>query len=218
MFKNEHIFEFYLKNNNKKERKENEQLSQASKKVLSCVIALGYDSEYKDLYFDLEKVIQMIMYQNTDYNMLLTKEKIDELLAELNQNKTIESQIANKCINFNELLTDEETNQILKDLYQNFLILSETPRISHMLYLEPYHFFKGYENVLEHIYGTLLLALGIKSEYNYFLDYKRLFSTLLLHETDEIILGDSPCDLSSRLSELSDESKTAISEVLNELK
>ena len=55
--------------------------------------------------------------------------------------------------------------------------------------------FEGYENVLDHIYGTLLLALGIQSEYKYCLDYEKLFSTLLLHETDEIVLGDDLCKL-----------------------
>ena len=64
MFKNENIFEFYLKNNNKKEKKENEQISEASKKVLACIIALGYESEYQELNFDIEKVIEMINEPN----------------------------------------------------------------------------------------------------------------------------------------------------------
>lgn len=215
MYKNEHIFEFYLKNNNKKEKKENETLSEASKKVLACIVALGYDSENSEVCFNVEKVIHMIMFDNANYNMLLTKENIDNLLEELKENKTLEAQVANKCMNYETL---DNESEIINRLYSNFKKLSETPRISHMLYLEPYYFYKGFENVLEHIYGTLLLALGIKSEYNYYLNYNKLYSTLLIHETDEIIIGDSPCEINTRSSELSDESREAISEILKELK
>ena len=35
MYKNDNIFEFYLKNNNKKDKKESEDLSEASRKILS---------------------------------------------------------------------------------------------------------------------------------------------------------------------------------------
>ncbi len=217
MYKNEHIFEFYLKNNNKKDKKNNEELTEASKKILSCIIALGYESEYPEYQIDIEKVIHMIMFENTEYNMLLTKDKISEILDELRDNKTKEAQIANKCLSL-DMFDESDKEQIIKRLYEKYMTLAQTPRLSHIMYLEPYYFFKGYENVLEHIYGTMLLAIGIKSEYNYFLDYKRLYSTLLLHETDEIILGDSLCDLSQKTSELTDESKTAISEVLSELR
>lgn len=218
MYKNENIFEFYLKNNNKKEKRENETLSEASSKVLACIVALGYDSEEINVSFDIEKVIRMIMFENANYNMLSTKEKIDELLVELKSNETVEAQVANKCIRYSNTADEKNKNEVVDRLYRNFLKLSETPRISHMLHLEPYYFFKGFENVLEHIYGTLLLAIAIKNEYNYFLNYKKLYSTLLIHETDEIIIGDAPCDLITKYKEIDEESKYAISEVLKELK
>ena len=61
MYKNDNIFEFYLKNNNKKDKKESEDLSEASRKILSCILALGYNSECQELEFDIEKVIKMII-------------------------------------------------------------------------------------------------------------------------------------------------------------
>ena len=88
MYKNEHIFEFYLYNNNKKDKKESDEISEASRKILSCILALYYDSEYSSC-FDTEKVIKMIILQNTKYNMLSTKEEIEKLLEELNQNTPI---------------------------------------------------------------------------------------------------------------------------------
>lgn len=217
MYKNEHIFEFYLKNNNKKDKKEKEELSEASKKVLSCILALYYDSEYTE-NFDLAKVIKMIMLKDTRYNMLSTKEEIDSLLEELSKNVILESQIANNCINIEQTMSKEDKDSIIKDLYNKYLTLAYTPRLSHLVNLEQNYLFDGHENVLEHIYGTLLLALGIQSEYNYFLDYERLFSTLLLHETDEIVFGDDLCDLDTQRKELTEKSRKAISEVLKKLR
>ena len=68
MYKNDNIFEFYLKNNNKKDKNVSEDLSEASRKILSCILALGFYSEYQDLEFDIEKVKKMIMFDNTRFN------------------------------------------------------------------------------------------------------------------------------------------------------
>lgn len=218
MCKNENIFEFYLKNNNKKDKKENEELSEASKKVLSCILALGYDSEYPQLQIDIEKVIKMIMFENTRFNMLSIQEKISELLEELKSNETLESQTANKCLSIELPIDSQEIRNIIEDMYKKYLTLAYTPRLSHHINLNKNYMFDGYENVLEHIYGTLLLALGVQSEYNYCLDYERLYSTLLLHETDEIILGDDPCKLKITHGELPEKNKEAISDVLAKLR
>lgn len=218
MYKNEHIFEFYLKNNNKKDKKVSEDLSEASRKILSCILALGYNSEYQELEFDIEKVIKMIMFDNTRFNMLSTQESIAELLNELKENKTLESQIANKCLNFELTIASQEIRNNLEDLYKKYLTLAYTPRLSHHVNIDKNYLFEGYENVLDHIYGTLLLALGIQSEYKYCLDYKKLFSTLLLHETDEILLGDDLCKLKIHHGELPEKNKEAISSVLEKLR
>ena len=46
------------------------------------------------------------------------------------------------------------------------------------------------ESVAEHIYGTLMLAIGINSEYNLKLDMYKVLKMLALHETEEILMTD----------------------------
>lgn len=46
------------------------------------------------------------------------------------------------------------------------------------------------ESVAEHIYGCLILAIGINSEYNLNLDMYKVFKMLTLHELEEILMPD----------------------------
>lgn len=46
------------------------------------------------------------------------------------------------------------------------------------------------ESVAEHIFGTLILALGIDSEYELNLDMFKVLKMLILHELEEIIMPD----------------------------
>ena len=46
------------------------------------------------------------------------------------------------------------------------------------------------ESVAEHIYGTQMLALAIKSEYNYDIDIMKVIYMLAIHEIGESIIGD----------------------------
>ncbi len=46
------------------------------------------------------------------------------------------------------------------------------------------------ESVSEHIYGTLILAIAINSEYQLDLDMYKVLKTLVLHETEEILMPD----------------------------
>jgi len=72
------------------------------------------------------------------------------------------------------------------------------------------------ESVAEHIYGTQMLALAMKSEYNYDIDIFKVIYMLALHELEEIIIGDLT------LFQISKEEKKkighdAINKVLNNL-
>lgn len=72
------------------------------------------------------------------------------------------------------------------------------------------------ESVAEHIYGTQMLALAMKSEYNYDIDIFKVIYMLALHELEEIIIGDLT------LFQISKEEKkkighNAINKVLNNL-
>lgn len=46
------------------------------------------------------------------------------------------------------------------------------------------------ESVAEHIYGTCILAISINSEFNNNIDLKRVIFMLVLHELEEVIIGD----------------------------
>ena len=46
------------------------------------------------------------------------------------------------------------------------------------------------ESVAEHVYGTLILAVGLSSEFKIDLDMEKVLKMLTIHETGEIIIGD----------------------------
>ena len=46
------------------------------------------------------------------------------------------------------------------------------------------------ESIAEHIYGTQMLALAMKSEYEYNIDIMKVLYMLAIHELGEIIIGD----------------------------
>lgn len=46
------------------------------------------------------------------------------------------------------------------------------------------------ESIAEHVYGTLMLAIAVQSEYHYDLDFSKVLLMLALHETEEILIGD----------------------------
>ena len=46
------------------------------------------------------------------------------------------------------------------------------------------------ESVAEHVYGALMVAVAMYSEYNYDLDFSKVLLMLAIHETEEILIGD----------------------------
>lgn len=46
------------------------------------------------------------------------------------------------------------------------------------------------ERISEHIYGTIILALALDSEYEFNVDIDKVISTLAIHEIGEILIGD----------------------------
>lgn len=46
------------------------------------------------------------------------------------------------------------------------------------------------ESVAEHIYGTLMLAVALDSEYDLQVDMNKVFKMLILHELEEIVMPD----------------------------
>lgn len=46
------------------------------------------------------------------------------------------------------------------------------------------------ESVAEHVYGVMMLAIAMKSEYEYDVDLEKVLKMLAVHETEEIIISD----------------------------
>ena len=46
------------------------------------------------------------------------------------------------------------------------------------------------ESIAEHVYGTQMLAIAMKSEYNYDIDIMKVIYMLAIHELGETIIGD----------------------------
>lgn len=46
------------------------------------------------------------------------------------------------------------------------------------------------ESVAEHVYDTCILAIAIESEYRLGVDLKRVLEMLIIHELEEIVIGD----------------------------
>ena len=46
------------------------------------------------------------------------------------------------------------------------------------------------ESIAEHIYGTMMLAIAMCSEFDYEIDLKKVLMMLSIHETEEILIGD----------------------------
>lgn len=73
------------------------------------------------------------------------------------------------------------------------------------------------ESVAEHIYGTCILAIGIDSEYDLDIDLNKVIRMLVLHELEEVIIGDlTPFDNVTREEKLKI-GKEAVSKILKNL-
>lgn len=73
------------------------------------------------------------------------------------------------------------------------------------------------ESVAEHIYGTCILAIGIDSEYDLDINLNKVLKMLVLHELEEVIIGDlTPFDNVTREEKLKI-GKEAVSKILKNL-
>ena len=73
------------------------------------------------------------------------------------------------------------------------------------------------ESIAEHIYGTCILAISIDSEFNTSIDLNKVLRMLVLHELEEVIIGDiTPYDNVPEAEKLT-LGRKAVSEVLDGL-
>lgn len=199
------VFDFYLKANANKEKLLNgyestRPYSVAEDTVMSCLDVLLLNEP------DASNKIRYILLSSLE-DKLDGLEKKDDYLSFLSENfkgprpiryPRAYNEYSKRC---------KETKQT----YNNYLKLRNLIRQGHI-----YWGAKGdrLESVLEHIYGCLVLTLGIESEYGYIVDYDRILKMLLLHETEEIKIKDlTEWDISKE--EKAKRGKLAINELLS---
>jgi len=73
------------------------------------------------------------------------------------------------------------------------------------------------ESVAEHIYGTLILAIAIDSEYELNLNMEKILKILTLHEVEEIVIPDYTPRSNVTLEQRKIQGEKAIREVLKGL-
>lgn len=73
------------------------------------------------------------------------------------------------------------------------------------------------ESISEHIYGCLILAIAIDSEYDLKLDMIKVFKMLVLHETEETLMPDYTVRSGITKEEKIIKGKKCVSKVLNGL-
>ena len=73
------------------------------------------------------------------------------------------------------------------------------------------------ESVAEHIYGTCILAIAIESEFEVNIDLNKVLKMLVLHELEEIIIGDITTYDNISKEEKIKMGKLAVSQVLDNL-
>lgn len=177
MNKSKNILDFYIKCNDRKynivKEKEKRNISEAEKVILECILAYGLCSEY-DLEFDLNKVIKMLFAKSFEKDvMLLTKKEYYlDLIEEYDKNLTLESEVARMvreyAINIDGIEFDREEVPKLYQKYENLrnIELNDQERP---------------ESVLEHIYGTCLLAIGLDSEFSYYVDFDTVINKVIIN-------------------------------------
>jgi hypothetical protein len=190
-------------------------LSVAECAVLSCLDAIARDDQYpvSEANWDLNKELRMIILSTLDgkFDNLKKKDEYQSLVDEFKERKTLESKRAEISIYFGGYAMPEE-NPVISEFNRKNRTLRTTIRQGHI-----YWGAKGdrLESILEHIYGTLIIMLGIESEYGYCLDYNKIFKTLILHETNEIKDGDeTEWDVSPEVKKAKE--KAAVREILKD--
>ena len=185
---------YYKANKNKNEIVlENEcgkDFSKAEMVVLACLAIVGREAEMCKLPYlpkeaDYDKLIKTLILYSLDgmTDGLRKKEEYDELI---NAYKNIDPEVYGSTVVYKSMLDNFAKYMEPYNPEEVFILentkLHDVTRVGHELWGA-----KGerLESVLEHIYGCLVLAVGLESEYDYDIDYKKLYKMLLIHEAGE---------------------------------
>ena len=189
------VLDLYIKANDNKNKivfeKDGKQYSKAEMVVLSCMEIVIREQEDNNSEIDYDKIIKTIVLNSLDGKLdnLKKKDEYNNLIKASKELETEEGYCAKTV--YERLLSD----------FKNYLnpIYNEEKFVNNNLNLHNVtrkgHIYWGVnsnriENVLEHIYGCLVLSLGLESEYGYKVNFDKIRKMLVIHETGEIIKGD----------------------------
>jgi len=190
------VLELYIKANENKSdivytSEDGKKYSKAEMVVLSCMAMVIRSHEDKTSGIDYDKVIKTIVLSSIDGKLdgLKKKDEYERLIKASKELETEEGYGAKTV--YERMISDFKT--YLDPVYdeEKFvnrnLKLHDTTRQGHKYWgVES----DRIENVLEHIYGCLVLSLGLESEYEYKVDYRKVREMLTIHETGEIAISD----------------------------
>ena len=190
------VLDLYVKSNKNKSEivlttNDGKKYSKAEMVVLACMAMVVRAQEDKESGIDYDKVIKTIILNSLDgdidnlkkkdeYNLLIKASK--ELESEEGYGaKTVYERMISNFYSYLDSTFPEER------FVRRNLKLHDTTRAGHKYWgVES----DRIENVLEHIYGCLVLSIGLESEYGYSVDYDKIRKMLVLHETGEIVISD----------------------------
>lgn len=190
------VLDLYQKANDNKSKivlktEDGKEYSKAEMVVLSCMAVLVRSLEDVEQDIDYERVIKTIILKsiNSDFDGFKKKDEYNKLVKDYDYAVSEEGFCASttydRMINsFNNYLNPRYLEE---EFVNKNLVLHDKIRQGHIYWGVNQN---RVENILEHIYGCLVLLAGIESEYGYSIDFNKIRKMLLLHETGEIIIGD----------------------------
>lgn len=190
------ILDLYVKANKNKNdivvtTKDGKKYSKAEMVVLACMAMVVRAQEDKESGIDYDKVIKTIILNSLDGDIDNLRKK-DEYNLLIKASKELESEEGYGAKTVYERMVNNFTSYLNATFPEEVFIgrnlkLHDTTRTGHKYWgVES----DRIENVLEHIYGCLVLSIGLESEYGYSVDYNKIRKMLVLHETGEIVISD----------------------------
>ncbi|MBR4178133.1 MAG: HD domain-containing protein [Bacilli bacterium] len=190
------VIDLYFKANNNKYdialwNENGRDYSKAEMTVLACLAIVGREAEMCKLPFlpreaDYNKLIKTIILYSLDgmTDGLRKKEEYDKLI---NKYKRIDPEVYGATVVYKSML--DNFARFLKPYNPEEKFVCDNVFLHNLI--REGHIKWGangerLESVLEHIYGCLVLAVGIESEYDYDIDFTKLYKMLLIHEEGEI--------------------------------
>ncbi len=191
--KSNNVIDFYGTVNNMKyceEKIGNCRDSVASKVFDRMMIALALYSENPQ-DFNLGNVITLIfsLAIYPSYNILPNGNDCEKSVYNFLYNRSSINEFIHKVMNTDMLLSHSKIeSDAVSKFYKETSNLKKITRSGHVYWNV---LTDRKENIAEHVYGTIALAEAINANYNLDLDFKKVLTMLALHETEEIIMGDT---------------------------